>query len=126
MILFYLQAPQGKEECAEKIKACNGNLECVLRVMKECGKIFLDQLFHILNFLYFNIIKLYILFQLYPGTFIFQPLNAMNKEIVTIDALDKKNNKSKSLRRDLNDSNRLVQSISNQSNKNLQGHCYSF
>ena len=79
--------------------------------MKECGKMFLDQLFHILNFLYF--VKLCIIFQLYRGTFIFQPLNAMNKEIVPIEALGMANNKSKSLRRDLNDSNRLIQSILN-------------
>merc|ERR1712198_129041 len=25
------------EECAKKMRACNGNSDCVLRVMKECG-----------------------------------------------------------------------------------------
>merc|ERR1712243_467403 len=25
------------EECVKKMRACNGNLDCVLRVMKECG-----------------------------------------------------------------------------------------
>ena len=93
------------------MRACNGNLDCVLRVMKECGKIFLDEfLSHILHFVLF---KLYIPFQLYPGTCLFQALNAMNKVIVPIDALDEANNKNKSLRRDLYDSNRLIQSILN-------------
>merc|ERR1711982_17811 len=30
-------APHAEEECVKKWKACNGDMECVLRVAKECG-----------------------------------------------------------------------------------------
>merc|ERR1712029_1194389 len=30
-------APHDMEECLKKWKACNGDMECVLRVAKECG-----------------------------------------------------------------------------------------
>ena len=58
IILFYIQAPHNEEECVEKWKACNPHdMECILRVAKECGKIFSDQfLSNILAFLYFDFI----------------------------------------------------------------------